>query len=48
MVVTGTTYKDFRPNGIPARVSKELQSELAVPLCILFNKSIQQVNVPKT
>ena len=39
--------KAFGPDGIPARVLKELHSELAVPLCILFNKSIEQANVPK-
>ena len=46
-------FKNLNPNkafgldGIPARVLKELHSELAVPLCILFNKSIEQANVPK-
>ena len=33
--------KVFGPDSIPARVLKELHSELAVPLCILFNKSIE-------
>ena len=37
----------FGPDGIPARVLKELHSELAMPLCILFNKSIEQAYVPK-
>ena len=39
--------KVFRPDGIPAWVLKELHSKLAVPLCIPFNKSTEQVNVPK-
>ena len=47
------TIKNLNPNkafgsdGIPARVLKELHRELAVPLCIPFNKSIEQANVPK-
>ena len=36
----------FQHDGIPARVLKELHSELAVPLFIIFNKSIEQANVP--
>ena len=39
--------KAFGPYGIPSRVLKELHSELTVPLCILFNKSIEQANVSK-
>ena len=39
--------KAFEPDGILAQVLKELHSELAVPLCIIFNKSIEPANVPK-
>ena len=39
--------KMFGHDCIPAQVLKKLHSELAVPLCILFNKSIEQANVPK-
>ena len=39
--------KAFGRDDIPARVLKVLHSELAVPLCILFNKSIEQANLSK-
>ena len=36
----------FEPDVYPTSVFKELHGELAVPLCILFNKSTEQANVP--
>ena len=39
--------KAFGPDSVPARVLKELHSELFVPIRILFKKSIEQANVPK-
>ena len=34
------------PDGIPARIYKELSKELSVPLAILFNKSIENNTLP--
>jgi len=34
------------PDGIPPRVLKELHAQLANPLCVLFNKSIDSGIVP--
>ena len=34
------------PDGIPSRVLKELNEQLALPLSILFNKSIQEGKIP--
>ena len=35
------------PDKIPPRVLKELSEELALPLCILFNKSLESGEVPE-
>ena len=35
------------PDGIPARVLKELSHELAIPLSIVFNKSIEEGSIPE-
>lgn len=34
------------PDGIPPRVLKELSKELALPLCNLFNQSLQTAKIP--
>ena len=34
------------PDGIPPRVLKELYKELAIPICILFNKSLESGTIP--
>jgi hypothetical protein len=38
--------KAFGPDGIPPRVLKELHAELALPISILFNKSVESGVVP--
>ena len=38
--------KAHGPDGIPSRVLKELSEQLALPLSILFNKSLQEGRVP--
>ena len=35
------------PDGIPSRVLKELNKQLALPLSILFNKSLREGKIPK-
>ena len=38
--------KAHGPDGIPSRVLKELNEQLALPLSILFNKSLQEGKIP--
>ena len=38
--------KAFGPDGIPPRVLKEASEELSVPLCLFFNKSLDDGTVP--
>ena len=38
--------KSQGPDGIPARVLKELSKELALPISIIFNKSIESGVLP--
>ena len=38
--------KTLGPDGIPARVLMELRGELALPISILFNKSIESEVLP--
>ena len=34
------------PDGIPPKVLKELSTEMSVPLCMLFNKSLETGIIP--
>ena len=40
------TGKASGPNGLSNRILKELPKELAFPLCVLFNRSVSQGEVP--
>ena len=39
--------KAYGPDGIPSRVLKELNEQLALPLSILFNKSLHEGKIPQ-
>ena len=38
--------KASAPNGLSNRILKELSKELALPLCVLFNRSLSQCEIP--
>ena len=41
------TSKAQGPDGIPPKVLKELSSELATPICLIFNKSLETGKLPE-